>query len=166
MFWSSWEDGDLQLSLGFTGVSSGKEPACHCGKPRRCRFHPWVGKIPWRRTWHPTPVFLPGKSHWQRSLWSIGSQSWTQLKRCNMYTLVMHVCYVGHTNLLSLLSLFPSHLRIIPFRSSLLIHKKTYSQEYFWKTNFHHKIWLSKLFYLVSGIFETDSLPSSHLGSP
>ena len=27
----------------------------------RCRFDPWVGKIPWRRKWQPTPVFLPGK---------------------------------------------------------------------------------------------------------
>ena len=32
------------------------------------RFDPWVGKIPWRREWQPTPVFLPGKSHEQRSL--------------------------------------------------------------------------------------------------
>ena len=31
-------------------------------------FHPWVGKIPWRREWQPTPVFLPGKSDGQRSL--------------------------------------------------------------------------------------------------
>ena len=29
---------------------------------------PWVGKIPWRRKWQPTPVFLPGESHGQRSL--------------------------------------------------------------------------------------------------
>ena len=32
------------------------------------RFHPLVRKIPWRRAWQPTPVFLPGKSHGQRSL--------------------------------------------------------------------------------------------------
>ena len=31
-------------------------------------FDPWVGKIPWRGTWKPTPVFLPGESHEQRSL--------------------------------------------------------------------------------------------------
>ena len=31
-------------------------------------FNPWVGKIPWRRKWQPTPVFLPGKSHGWRSL--------------------------------------------------------------------------------------------------
>ena len=35
---------------------------------RRLKFNPWVGKIPWRRTWQPTPVFLPGESHEQRSL--------------------------------------------------------------------------------------------------
>ena len=35
---------------------------------RRCRFQSWVGKIPWRREWQPTPVLLHGKSHGQRSL--------------------------------------------------------------------------------------------------
>ena len=35
---------------------------------KTCRFSPRVGKIPWRRAWHPTPVFLPGKFHGQRSL--------------------------------------------------------------------------------------------------
>ena len=34
----------------------------------------WVGKIPWRRAWQPTPVFLPGESHGQRSL--VGCSSW------------------------------------------------------------------------------------------
>ena len=44
---------------------SGKESAC---QRRRCGFDPWVGKIPWRKKWQPTPIFLPGKSHGQRSL--------------------------------------------------------------------------------------------------
>ena len=35
---------------------------------KRHRFEPWVRKIPWRRKWQPTPVFLPGESHGQRSL--------------------------------------------------------------------------------------------------
>ena len=35
---------------------------------KRGRFDPWVGKIPWRRAWQPTAVFLPGESHGQRSL--------------------------------------------------------------------------------------------------
>ena len=43
----------------------GKQSAC---QRRRHRFHPPVRKIPWRRKWQPTPVFLPGKSHGQRSL--------------------------------------------------------------------------------------------------
>ena len=45
-----------------------KESTCQCRSCKRCRFDPWVGKIPWRRKWQPTPVFLPGKSHRQRSL--------------------------------------------------------------------------------------------------
>ena len=35
---------------------------------KRCRFDPWVRKIPWRRAWQPTPVFMSGESHGQRSL--------------------------------------------------------------------------------------------------
>ena len=35
---------------------------------RRLRFHPWVGKISWRRKWQLTPVLLLGKFHGQRSL--------------------------------------------------------------------------------------------------
>ena len=41
----------------------GKEPACNAGDMGLI-----VGKIPWRRAWQPTPVFLPGESHGQRSL--------------------------------------------------------------------------------------------------
>ena len=58
--------------LGFPGGSVGKESTW--GRPG---FDPWVGKIPWTGKWQPTPVFLPGKSHGQRSLaglQSIGSQ--------------------------------------------------------------------------------------------
>ena len=50
------------------GFPVGKEPTCQCRRHKRHRFNPWVGKIPWRRKWQPTPVFLPGKSHGQRSL--------------------------------------------------------------------------------------------------
>ena len=46
-----------------TGGARGK-----CRRCKRCRFDPWVRKIPWRRKWQPTPVFLPGESHGQRSL--------------------------------------------------------------------------------------------------
>ena len=44
---------------------SGKESSCQC---RGQGFDPWVRKIPWRRKWQPTPVFLPGKSCGPRNL--------------------------------------------------------------------------------------------------
>ena len=34
----------------------------------RSGFDPWVGKVPWRRKWQPTPIFLPREFHGQRSL--------------------------------------------------------------------------------------------------
>ena len=62
------------LKLGHPRWLSGKEPACQC---RRCGLDPWVGKIPWRGKWLPTPAFLPGKSHGQKEsggLQSMGLQ--------------------------------------------------------------------------------------------
>ena len=53
---------------GFSGGTSGKEPSCQCRRQKTLGFDPWVGKIPWRRTWQPTPILLPGESHGQRSL--------------------------------------------------------------------------------------------------
>ena len=47
---------------------SGKESTCQFRRCQRCGIDPCVGKIPWRRKWQPTPVFLPWKTHGQRSL--------------------------------------------------------------------------------------------------
>ena len=58
----------LRDGLGFPGGASGKESACQCRRHKRHRFDPWIGKIPWRMAWQPTPVSLPGNSHGQRSL--------------------------------------------------------------------------------------------------
>ena len=52
---------------GFPGGASDKEFACPCRRHKRGRFDPWIEKILWR-AWQPTPVFLPGESHGQRSL--------------------------------------------------------------------------------------------------
>ena len=52
-----------------------KNLPANVGDGNRCRFDPWVGKIPWRRARQPTPVFLPGESHGQRSL--AGSNPWS-----------------------------------------------------------------------------------------
>ena len=57
--------------MDFPGGSDGKSICLQCRRPR---FDPWVGKIPWRRKWQPTPVLLPGKSHGQRS--PVGYSPW------------------------------------------------------------------------------------------
>ena len=53
---------------GFPGGASGKEPTCQSRRHKRHGLIPWVGKIPWRRKWQPTPVFLPGEFNGERSL--------------------------------------------------------------------------------------------------
>ena len=46
------------MYLGFLSGTSGQEPACPCRGHKRYGFDPWIGKIPWRRAWQPTPLFL------------------------------------------------------------------------------------------------------------
>ena len=60
--------------MGFPSGASGKAPACQCRRQKRCRFNPWVRKIPWRRVQHRTPVSLPGECHGQRSLGNYSPQ--------------------------------------------------------------------------------------------
>ena len=66
-----WE---FKIGGGFPGGTSDKEPACQFQRHKRCEFDSWVAKIPWRRAWQPTPVFLPGESHGQKSL--VGYSPW------------------------------------------------------------------------------------------
>ena len=49
-------------------VGGSEVKATDCLQARRPEYNSWVGKIPWRRKWQPTPVFLPGESHGRRSL--------------------------------------------------------------------------------------------------
>ena len=63
----------------FPDDTSGKEPACQCRRLQRCIINPWIRKIPWRRARQPTPVFLPGESHGQRSLVGYGPQGHKEL---------------------------------------------------------------------------------------
>ena len=56
--------------LGFPSGSVVKNPPANAGDIRDS----WVGKIPWRRKWQPTPIFLPGQSHEQRNL--VGYSLW------------------------------------------------------------------------------------------
>ena len=96
-----------QLSLlGFLGGTSGKEPTCQRRRRKSSGFSPWVRKIPWRRAWQPTPVFLPGESHGQRSLWTTVhrvTKSQTRLKQLSIaqhlftnilynYNIFLYIC--------------------------------------------------------------------------
>ena len=90
------EGSELQLApyegLGFPGGTSGKESTCRGSRHKRCGFDPWVGKMPWRRKWQPTPVFLPGKFHGHKGLagyspWSYKESNMTE--RVNAYHIAM-----------------------------------------------------------------------------
>ena len=70
------------------GGASGKEPACQCGC-KRPGFNPWVGKIPWRRKWQPSPVFYlenpMDRGAWPTAVHRVG-KSGTQLKQLSTHT--------------------------------------------------------------------------------
>ena len=94
---------------------SGKESPCQC---RRCGFSPWVGKISWRwriswRKWQSTPIFLPGKSHGQKSL--MGHNPWChkesdtteQLNNSSLWAGSWELLWPGHSHWLLLRGRFP-----------------------------------------------------------
>ena len=60
--------GSNRIVSGFPGGTSGKEPTANAGDLREAGLIPGLGRFPWRRAQQPTPVYLPGESHGQRSL--------------------------------------------------------------------------------------------------
>ena len=69
------------VHVSFPGGAVGKESTCQCVRCKRHGLDPWVRKIPWSRKWQPTPVFMPGKFHEQRSLAGYSPQSCTESDR-------------------------------------------------------------------------------------
>ena len=59
---------------------SGKESACQCRTHKRCRFDPWVGKIPWRRKWQPTPACLLENSMDRGAWWAMSMELQSQTR--------------------------------------------------------------------------------------
>ena len=59
-----------------------KNLPANAGNIKLHRFDPWVGKIPWRRKWQPTPVFLPGKStdrgDWRATVYGVAESDTTE----------------------------------------------------------------------------------------
>ena len=108
--------------------ASGKEPNCPCSRGKRHEFVPWSRKLPWRREWLPTPVFLPGEYHGQRSLMGYSSQvakSWTLLKQLSTNTQIQR-CLDPFSSLLATDEFQNSNLKIY-FRKLYML----YIIEYF-----------------------------------
>ena len=91
----------IQMCRNFPHGSAGKESACNAGDTGGVSmFNPWVGKIPWRRKWQPTPVFLPENSFGQRNLADYGPKS---LKGLDMTEAAKqaHMCGLNKRDLFS-----------------------------------------------------------------
>ena len=88
--------------MGFPGGASGKKPACQCRRCKRCRFDPWVWKMPWRRAWKSTPVFLPGEPQGQRRLAAYSPWGRKELSVCTHARIhvAMYVFVLSHVRLL------------------------------------------------------------------
>ena len=77
------------------------------------RFSPWVGKIPWRSEWQPTPVFLPGNIHGQRSLGGYSpwdrKESDTTERLTHTYTRFILLLSLSHLNMVALILVLSSY---------------------------------------------------------
>ena len=117
-----WLDKVICIWFTYSGGSDSEGSACNARRPR---FNPWVGKIHWRREWQPTPVFLPGKFHGQRSLvGSMGSQRVRYDQVTDTFT-----WYAAFSNwLISLSHMHLSFLHVFPWlTSSFLFSAGSYS---------------------------------------
>ena len=88
------------LLFGFPGSSVVTSVCQQCGRPWFDPwFDPWVGEIPWRRKWQPTPVFLPGESHGQRTLVGYSPQGCKELDTTerlhftHCYLTILWICF-------------------------------------------------------------------------
>ena len=133
----------IQLHWGFPGGITGKVSTCQCRRSKRQQgFNLWVKKIPWSRKWCPTPVFLPGKFHGQRSL--VGYSPWghkelgtiehsTALLHWSCYlSQLIYSCFFKSTSVSKIGFLFGLVWELIIFSVSL---RKDILSSRQWKTN-------------------------------
>ena len=143
----------------YTGLPrwlSAKESICQCRRPR---FHPWVRKISWRRKWQRSPVFLPGKSHGQRSkpdgLQSMGSQrvgyDWPHMQCKIIHCRRQKLCGIFSPSKMPKLSQFP-FCNVIFFLLCVFLYLQIY-----WRlvmsctwTDLSNHIWFSRNHLLLS----------------
>ena len=102
------------FSAGLPGSSSGKEPTCQCRRCKRHSFNPRVRKTPWRKAWQPTPVFLSGEAHGQRSL--VGCSPWA-LAELDATEATLHACM--HAHVFSSSCVLFDHLNVSIMRKGL-----------------------------------------------
>ena len=124
----AWCPMNRKGNKGFPGGASGKEPACQCRRYKRRQFDPWVGKIPWKGAWQPTPVFLPGEFQGQSSLVGYGpcGHKETQLKWLSMHSWDVTACSPGAQYSLQWVAgtsfntpLLPSMISLLPIKEAL-----------------------------------------------
>ena len=120
----------IECPFGLPWWLRGLSICLHCGRPG---LDPWVGQIPWRRQWQPTPVLLPGESHGRRSL--VGYSPWGRKESdtterlhfmsIESVTLSNRLFLCCHPILLLLPSVFPS-IRVFSNESVLHIRWPVY----------------------------------------
>ena len=98
----------LGLSLALGGAS-GKEPACQCRRHKRRGLDTWVGKIPWRRAWLPTPVFFL-ENPTDRGAWQ-ALVHWIAESRTGLRWLSMHARTGFYFSVAFILFSFSNNLR-------------------------------------------------------
>ena len=99
---------------------------------KRSGFDPWVGTIPWRRKWQPTPVFLPGKFHGQRNLAGYSSWDCTELDMTEQLSTFKSVFSVANIKQnLAKLRFLPVDLILDSWQPSLELHKHKFCSSFF-----------------------------------
>ena len=84
---------------------TGQEHTCKSRRHKRCKFNPWVRKIPWRRAWTHTQLYLPEESHGQKSLVGYSPQG---CKESDMTEATKHTCSFTKFQLSSVTQLCPA----------------------------------------------------------
>ena len=89
------------LNWAFLGGTNGKEPTCQCKRRKRHGFNPWAWKIPWRRAWQPTPVFLDRahENSMDRGTWRAMVHSVTESDTSGLaHTQSASLLWISHTD--------------------------------------------------------------------
>ena len=98
--WRITQIGVCVMETGLPWWLTGKESTCQCRRHKTCGFNPRVRKIPWKREWKPTPVFLPRELRGQRSL--VGYSPW-DCKESDTTERLTHSCWSYVTHLTAVL---------------------------------------------------------------